>query len=368
LPACATATATAQRAPVYLDIILDGSRSMDGYTNAAYEGTQATMCEPGTYAKWMGSDPGTCFLANSRETDPLQSDRKTGKKWLAARGALKAYFDAHAAAAAPTLGVGMYLFSSDHPGDVPVALLDTGHAADLWGLVDPGTWPDQGTPLQASIDARAAALRSFNPQSPLLPDGRRVILLITDGVPDVDHPKSEVEDSVQDALNGNPSVATAVIGVGNPGDNPTTVYDATFLSKLAKEGGVSAAGCDENWGDGDSTTPCHLQVTPGQRTADDLQAQMSAAIDAIAGSLASCELALDKSSPIDPAKVNVIYVDAAGTQSQVQQDPAQGWTYDDDADPSTVILHGASCDQLKANQGSRVDIVIGCPTGTTVVN
>lgn len=367
LPACATATATATPAPIYLDIILDGSRSMDGYTNAAYASTQDTMCEPGTYAPWMGNDPGTCFLANSRETDPLQSDRKTGKKWLAARGALKAYFDAHAVGA-PNLAVGLFLFSSSAPGDVPVALLDANHASSLWGLIDPGTWPDQGTPISDSLNTRASALRSFSPQDPLLPDGRRVILLITDGVPSTPDSKQNVRSAVQNALNADPSVATAVIGVGNPGDDADAVYDASFLSKLAKLGGVSAPGCDENWSDGSTTTPCHLQVTPGASSADDLQAQMTAAIDAIAGSLASCELTLDKSSPIDPAKVNVVYVDAAGAETQVAQDGANGWTYDDDADPSKVILHGASCEQLKASQGGSVSIVIGCPTGTTVVN
>lgn len=369
LPACATAKATAQRVPIYLDIVLDGSRSMDGYTNAATDANQATLCEPGTYP-WPPTGPGTCMLANSRESDALSSPpgRLTGKKWLAARAALKAFFDTRAVAPDPNLGVGMFLFSSTNSDREPVRLLDTTQASALWSLIAPETWPDEGTPLESSIEAQAAELRAFSPGNTLAPNGRRVILLITDGVPDTVDLRPGVRTAITEALQGDPSVATAVIGVGNPGDNPDTVYDASFLSELAKLGGASAAGCNDAWTEGSSTPPCHLQVTPGQQSADQLQAQFGAALEQIALSLSSCELALDKTSAIDPASVNVVYVDGAGVASQVPQDDAQGWSYDDPADPSSVRLNGAACEQFKAEVGGRVDIVVGCPTGTSVVN
>jgi len=366
LPACATASATAQRVPIYLDIVLDGSRSMDGYTNAATDANQATLCESGTYP-WPPTGPGTCMLAGSRQQDPL-TDRLTGKKWLAARGALKAFFDARAASPDPALGIGLFLFSSTASRGEPVALLDPAHAARLWDVIDPGTWPDLGTPLEASIDSQAAELRAFAPAATLLPGGRRVILLVTDGVPDTVSLRPGVRTAVTAARTGTPSVATAVIGIGNPSDDPDTVYDSRFLGELAQLGGVAPAGCDPSWTETSGTTPCYLQVTPGASSAAQLQAELGAAIDGIAGQLASCELALDKTSPIDPARVNVVYVDASGTATQVAQDPAQGWSYDDPANPSTVRLHGESCRRFQATPGGRVDIVVGCPTGTTVAN
>lgn len=367
-PTCATAKTGTERVPVYLDIILDGSGSMDGFN-------------------------GSTYIAGAREVDPLAPTRRrfvcnnhnshggggggsncpdnvglTGKKWIAARGALKAFFDTNAPAASPFLGVGMYLFSSTNPGREPLRLLDATHAAQLWSRIAPETWPNNGTPLEAAVEGEAALLRAFEPSAPLGLNGRRAILLITDGVPDPggQAEKEDVRQSVVDALDGSPSVVTAVIGVGDPASDPT-VFDATFLSGLAKVGGVSAAGCDEAWTPTSGTTPCHLQVTPGEKTAQQLESEMTAAINGIAGSLTSCELTLDKTSPIDPSQVNVLYVDATGT-SQVAQDPQNGWTYDNPADPSSVILHGQACDRLKADDDARVDIVIGCPTGSSVVN
>jgi hypothetical protein len=194
-------------------------------------------------------------------------------------------------------------------------------------------------------------------------------LLITDGVPTSGTGSTQqVENAVTAALAGSPSIATAVIGVGNPSDD-ATIFDPTFLSRLASKGGVAAPGCDPAWANGSAPgTSCHLQVTPGEKTADVLQQEIATAIDAIAGSLASCELTLDKTSPIDPTKVNVLYVDGTGASSQVAQDDTNGWSYDNPTDPSKVILHGQSCDKLKADANGKVDIVIGCPTGTSVVH
>lgn len=366
-PTCATASATTTRQPVYLDIILDGSGSMDGYATVAANNHAA--CVPGTIGGTL------CKYKAAVETDPLDPTRKTGKKWLAARGALKAYFDAKGALASNQLGVGMLFFysasGSAEPSfaEVPIALLDGAQAGALWTPLAPPRFPLGGTPILESVERSANRLVAFVPSGTLATGGRRATLLITDGVPTPGTgSKAEVEAKVVESLAGSPSVATAVIGVGDP-TATLDVFDPTFLSGLAQKGGVSAPGCDPAWAAGSAPgTSCHLQVTPGEKTADVLQAEIAAAIDAIAGSLASCELTLDKSSPIDPAKVNVRYVDGSGTSSQVAQDPENGWSYDNPTDPTKVILHGASCDALKADPNGKIDIIIGCPTGTTVVN
>lgn len=376
--ACATAKSKAERQPVYLDIILDGSGSMDSRVLVC-RGGRNQYCQPNTYTIagydfQCGGDGefGECPDVRYTENDPQKNGRWTGKKWIAARDSLKAYFDATAPAASPALGVGLSLFSSTNPGQEPIGVLDAAQAGALYNRIKPEAFPLNATPLRASIDAQATYLRAYDPALPLLPGGRRVILLITDGVPvgvdanDTSETKDTVRAAVQQALAGTPKVETAVIGVGDP-TVEDDVYDETFLSQLAVLGGLAPAGCKENWNSGDPETPCHLQVTPGEKSAAQIKDEMTTAINAIAGAVASCTLALDKSSPIDPAKVNVVYTDAAGTETQLAQDSENGWSYDNPADPGQVILHGAACTKLQ-NENGEVNIIVGCPTGTTVVN
>ena len=382
-PACATANSTATRVPVYLDIILDGSRSMDGHGNVPF----------GCDDRDTDYDGNTCFLAGTREIDPLAPQRAdrvchkenqaigecpvfrglTGKKWIAIRGALQAFFTGQAAAPNPALGVGMYLFESSvkrsaTAWDVPIGMIDGPQATLLGARIAPGTWPSGGTPLRASVNGQAELLRAFQPAAPLLAEGRRAILLVTDGVPNGSSSDAEVVEAVRAARSGTPEIVTAVIGVGDPAAPPSNVYNETFLSTLASEGGAAPAGCNPTW-DGQApagTTPCHVQVTPGEKDAAALQAEFLAAIDQIALSLQSCELNLEATADIDPAKVNVVYVDGAGAESQVPADATNGWTYDDPTNPTKVILNGASCSALKGDPKAKVSIVVGCPTGTDV--
>lgn len=375
--ACATAQSKAERQPVYLDIVLDGSGSMDAQL-VLCKSERAARCAANTYEAIDYSDQcggngeyGVCLDKLYTELDPEKPARYTGKKWIAARGALEAYFAASSAVPSNNLGVGLFLFSSTQPSSSPVRVLDATQAAALAGQIRPETFPANRTPMRASIASQTAYMRSFVNEAPLAANGRRVLLLITDGVPlgndgDPSETTANVMAAVQAGLDGNPKVETAVIGVGNPSADPTT-FDETFLSQLAKLGGLAPVGCNENWSDGSASTPCHLQVTPGAKTAEQIKDEMIAAINAVAGSVASCNLTLDKSSPIDPASVNVVYVDAAGVESQIPQDASNGWSYDNPTDPSQVILHGTACATLQSDNGA-VNIVIGCPTGTTVVH
>lgn len=382
-PSCATATSGVQRVPVYLDIVLDGSRSMDGH------GNESSGCDD----RDTDYDGNTCFLEGAREQDPLAPNRTervchkegqngnddcpafkglTGKKWIAIRGALQAFFEVQAATPTPRLGVGLYLFKSSKEKsatewDVKVGMVEAAQGELLWNRIKPGTWPSGGTPLRGSINGQAELLRGFEPAAPLEAGGRRAILLVTDGVPNGDSSDADVVTAVQNARNGTPEVVTAVIGVGNTNAPPLNVYNETFLSTLAFEGGVAPEGCNKDW-DGQAPTgvPCHTQVTPGEKDAAAIQAELTAAIDSIALSLQSCELVLDRTSPIDPNKVNVVFDDGTGAQTQVAADAANGWTYDNPQDPTKVILNGAACAALKANPKGQVSIVVGCPTGTVV--
>ena len=347
---CATASAEATRVPVYMLLVIDGSGSMDGYD-------------------------GSNFIAGERETDPLAPTRpsnpvgQTGKKWIAIRGALSAFVDDLAAKPDPNLAVGMYLFSSNaskptNQVDVPISFVDATHATALKNRLLPPVFPTGGTPLAASMTGQLPILKAYTPAAPVKPGGKYVLVVMTDGIPS--DSKQQCLNAASTELSGTPSVLTFAVGVGNPTANASTVYDEVFVGDLAEAGGTAPAGCNASWSDSNMTgTPCHFQITPGSKTAQQIQADFLAAVNKIRDTVSSCELALDFSSGnVDPAKVNVEYTSGAGQTSQITQDSTNGWTYDDPSAPTKVILHGTSCDTLKADPEGKVRIIIGCKTVT----
>lgn len=388
-PACATAEATASRQPVYLHLVLDRSRSMDGHGN---KGEGDNVCDPGQTVP----DETTCFLLGKREADPLDPERDievchrngedaaedcpnfiglTGKKWLAARGALVSYFDTVAVANDPRLAVGMFLFdggtNDTSPWAVAPAMVGVDQANALKTTVLPPSYPTAGgTPLRAALRSQSAALAGFTPQAPLEAGGKRVLVVMTDGAPgDCGANRNACVEDVQALVTGESAITTFVIGVGDVDDPEGSVYDERFLSRLAKAGGAAPADCNPDWNgqQPEGTQPCHFQITPGEKSSDAIRDEMVAAFTQIAAKVQSCELTLNKTSPIDPNKVNVIYTAAGGAESQIP--PGEnGWSYDDPNDPNKVILNGAACEQLKADPNASIRIVIGCPTGTSVVN
>jgi hypothetical protein len=270
----------------------------------------------------------------------------------------------------PSLGVGLYLFSSTAVKpptaiDVGIAEVDATHDAALKARVAPPVTASGGTPLKQSIEGQLALLKTYTPAAPLLPGGKLVLVVMTDGVPDGGG--SDQTSCVNDAtaaFAGTPQITTFAVGVGDPTADPSD-YDEVFMGNLAVAGGAPAAGCTPGWNQSSPSTqtPCHLQITPGTKTAAQIQADFTAAIDTIRDTVSSCTFTLDKSSgTIDPSKVNVLYTDSSGTQTTIPQDPANGWTYDNPTDPTTVTLNGTSCSALKADSKGTIKIVLGCAT------
>jgi len=363
LAACANAESATGRLPVYMDIILDGSQSMDGHGPP----TSAVPCDP-------PSTSSTCYLKDRRSQDPEFPSRLTGKKWIAARGALKAYFEG--LTASRRLGVGLYLFSSTIANDkrsIAIAPVTPAQRDLLYGTIKPETWPSGGTPLLESLKDQVPKLAAFNPGASLDTGGVRVILLMTDGVPRPDDEQGsiaeqgQIKDYVAAAYNNaSTPIKTFVVGIGDPTDAPL-VYNETFLSRVASVGGAPAvAGCNPEW-DGANpagTQACHTQVTPGSRSANDIQNDIKAAIDKAAIASQSCELPLQNvNSNIDTSKVNVLYT--PGGQKEVQLAPAE-WSLN--SPPTKVTLNGARCNALKADPNAKVRVIIGCKTGDVVIH
>ncbi|AKU97494.1 hypothetical protein AKJ09_04158 [Labilithrix luteola] len=344
LSSCATASAETNRTPVYMQLIIDGSGSMDGFD-------------------------GTNYIAGEREPDPASPGRLTGKKWIAVRDALNAFFADLEAKPDPSMAVGMYLFSSTvqksaSKVDVPIAFVDAAQASALRARLAPPIFPNSGTPLYTAINGQLSTLKSYTPSAPIPAGGKYVLVVMTDGIPTDD--TQGCITALDAAKKGNPEVISFAVGVGNEDADPATVYDEAFMAKLAQAGGTAVPGCNPNWGNADkSGTPCHFQITPGTKTAAQIRTDFLAAINAIRDTVTSCELPLVKpagAGQIDPANVNVVFTSSSGTDTTIPQNAKDGWTYDSPTNPTKVTLHGDACDALKADPQGKVRIVIGCKT------
>ncbi|MEO8874691.1 MAG: vWA domain-containing protein, partial [Polyangiaceae bacterium] len=314
---------------------------------------------------------GSGSMDSAPVTDPLDTGNKRGVKWLAVRGALYAFWDQLATTPDNSFGVGLYLFSSNTTKsptavDVPIAVVDAAQATALKNRVKPPTKPSGGTPLKESIEGQLPLLEAYSPVAPLLPGGKRVLVVMTDGVPDGG--SSDQTACVNDAKAAfaltTDQVTTFAVGVGDPTADSGD-YDEVFMGALAVAGGAPAAGCTPGWNQSSpsSQIPCHFQITPGTKTAAQIQTDFLNAINTIRDTVSSCTFTLDKSGgSIDPSKVNVVYTPAGGSAETIPQDPANGWSYDNPTDPTTVTLNGTSCAALKADGNGAVKIVLGCNT------
>lgn len=316
---CATASAEASRIPLYMLIVLDGSGSMNG------------------------------------------------EKWQAARSALSEVFDDLALKNDPAIAVGLMLYSGSlgeradsYPSsdDVGLARVDSRQATRLKARVLPKE-PGGTTPTYQAMNGAYRVLRLFSPSGTLLPGGKKITVLMSDGVP-TDRKDDVVQlaaANLADTSNGG-AISTFAVGIGSLDADPSD-YDPAFMGDLAVAGGTpSSAACVPH-----STKPselCYFQVTPGGSVPSTKQAFLEA-LNNIRTKAAGCEFALDKSSNrIDPALVNVVYTDKDGKEQLIPESAADGWTYDDPKNPSTVKLNGDWCSKVTSNNDAKVRIILGC--------
>jgi hypothetical protein len=339
LNSCATGSAIASREPVYLLFVLDGSGSMSH-----------------------------------------------DNKWVAATGAIDAIFADMQAKGDDGVGAGLIVFSdSNDPTlntggayptaiDVPIGFVDSTQLGKLTARTASPDSPQSNTPTGRALTGGYGELGSFQPAAPLLPGGKKVLVLLTDGVPTDQLCKTLNHDGTDDyATNGcillaatelaakapNGPVQTFVIGVGPlPGDFAT--YDPYWLAALAVAGGTAPAGCNPKENAAGATDDCYFNVDPSGAASATEQA-FETAIDTIRGQVSSCTLQITPtgSGTIDPSTVNVV-VDGV----TVPEDPVNGWTYDNPQDPSSVTLHGTSCAELKSDPHAIVSVILGCASLT----
>jgi hypothetical protein len=376
------------------------SGSSSGSGNGTSSGTKLGDGDGGL----TGEDGGACATATAQATATEQpvymlfvldgsGSMSENNKWTSVTGALTDIFNQWATTNDPGLAAGLIVFSDANDGtndgpypgsnDVAIAQVNSAQATKLEARYGGGDMPEGDTPTGEALGVTGSTygtstggyheLATFTPSGALPTGGKKVLVLITDGVPNdtacgntnyttnacITYAATELAST---SASGGP-IETFVIGTGIFPSTDLTNFDPNFLGYLAKSGGSAPTGCTPN--DNTSTTGlCYFNVDPsGSSTAT--QTAFENAITAIRGQVVtlSCTFKLDigDSGTIDPSKVNVT---VNGTT--VPQDPTNGWTYDNPNDPTSITLHGTSCSEVTATATASVSIVLGCATVTSI--
>jgi hypothetical protein len=336
---CATASARADRAPVYILFVLDGSSSM-GQEN----------------------------------------------KWPAAKGALEDLIGS--VSDDPSIGVGLIVFADTYdvtakdslnggpypePGiDVPIGEVTVPASAAVVDRLS--GFPAWNTPTYFALQGGYGELSSFVATAPLIPGGKKALVLLTDGVPTDTHcgtagdagtgnyaTNACVVMAAAQAAAAAPAgpITTFVIGTGQFPSSNAQVFDPAWLGYLAQAGGGAPAGCNPAETQ-TATNLCYLEVDPTQAASSAaLQSEFTTALQTIRHQVLGCTFPLKSTGlgAVDPTKVNV-QVDG----QTVLQDPTNGWTYDDPTNPTEIIFHGTACEGVKSDPAANVSVVVGCET------
>lgn len=223
-------------------------------------------------------------------------------------------------------------------------------AAQVTGIAVDTSNPD-ATETQTGAAITGSAVYSRNREAELNGTKRVAILLITDGNPagcGTDPRNQSYEDKLQ-----------AIEAAKQAYEQGTEVYvlniggDAAVLNDIAKAGGTTEA--------------INIDGT-------DTQA-ISGALDEIRGKALSCDIQvpIPDVGKADPEKLNITWTPVTGQEPQlILQSPdcaePKGWRYDNPADPKSIRLCSAICDEVLATQTGKIDVVVGCQTRNAPVN
>jgi hypothetical protein len=252
-------------------------------------------------------------------TDAVCKDpAKCSTRWAAVSTGIES-----AVSATPFLQWGLKFFSSPNQVDCAVTKemevpIPNGTASTIRDKIN-NTPPKGYTPTAAGISAAAAYLKGLTDGNP------KVILLATDGVPNCAENERDLNTSdipgtlkaIDDAFKQD--IKTYVLGIGPSTGN---------LDDFAKAG----------------HTDKHFPATSPEALKDALNAIGTAAI--------SCSFSLtDK--PTDATNA-AVYVN----KELVQKDDPDGWSYGPDG--TTIELTGATCEKVKSERETAVQVLYGC--------
>ncbi len=277
--------------------------------------------------------------------------------WPNVKGGLKSFFgDAQSAG----LRIALIYFPKKSPltcdpnayttPEVPLGALTS----------DPAPADAQEQALSSSLDANTPVSGQFTPMYGGLggalqaaqahvnanPGDKAAVILVTDGIPEASYCSSfqlqiaNIAGLAATAFAGPPSVITFALGLQG--------------SKEADLKTIANAGGGDAFFLGSGSNAQQLLIDK---------------LKSISGSLLACDYAMPKSGPgqsVDPGKVNVTFTPGVGGIQQLYKvdDPSKcvpgGWHYDNEQNPTKIVLCPDTCKAVQADQKGKIDIVLGC--------
>jgi hypothetical protein len=334
--ACVTNKTGARRTPVHLIFSVDITASLcqeptEDTAKSAAE--QETRCKRPN-SKWVQLKAGLkAFLTNNKDQS-LADISVSLIPWSAKGNGEAAQYCSPTAFSESVVPLNTLL-----PSDVPSQKLEA--------ILPVGLTPTPGAIRGAATHAKAVTA--------MLDGGKTVLILVTDGVPNVcphkpqnttlDLENASIQESITAAKEAKAQgLLSYVIGVGDELDN---------LNAISQGFGAGNA--------------IRISTSNPSKVGEDLLASL----ESIRGQVTSCSLRIPASSQsgeeVDRTKVNLSFETTAGkkflTYSQDCKDP-NGWKYDrapGGAEPPTRIeLCSASCAETKANTKGQLELILGC--------
>jgi Mg-chelatase subunit ChlD len=214
--------------------------------------------------------------------------------------------------------------------DAIPAPIAPGNAATVNGIINSTMAVGNGTPTGDAITKAAAYLTSRNATN-------QYIVLATDGDPSCPSDSAgETQAVMALAAAKAAGFPTYIIGVLDPVEDKSKF---TILNSMAEAGGTSR-----------SDNPIGDKFYQAYS-----EAELTAALEAVTGQVASCLFEFDKPPPDETN----IAVKVNGQQVMQDTSKAQGWDYTSDQFLS-LELHGDACQQVKDATENKVDIIFGC--------
>lgn len=220
---------------------------------------------------------------------------------------------------------------------VPMGLLP-GNGASIKNAMNTAQLTHLGTPIQGALNGLRLFTANYSQQHPA---ETTIGVLITDGQPN--------------GCSSDSSVLTGIVAQAFGSTPPNRMYmvgmdgaDFTLLDRLAVAGGTQKA----------------FNISQGGAQA------FVQALKSIAGSALPCDLAVPTSQTgtVDPKKINVDYTNGSGATQELGQvtDAAQcvpnAWYYDNNQNPTRIILCPDTCTAVRAQASGKIQIVLGCQT------
>lgn len=335
LTGCAQDTTEAQQVPLDMYIMLDQSGSMDGSSWKSVTNALTTFVQqPGT----EGISVGLQYFPLRPGGAPVCPDMCNTDADCGACGPCKALMP----------GFPMKMCEGSTQGDSCVAADYATPEVEIEPL--PGVAPkivgsmqqhkpSGGTPTSAALQGAVDHAKAW---ANAHPNHSVIVVFASDGEPmGCDENLSNINAIAAAGFNATPSVPTFVIGVGS---------QISALNGIAAAGGTGTAVFAEG---------------------ANVQQQFLDAMNAIRGTALACNYFIpmpEKGKP-DYDAVNVQYTPGGGQGDFIKKVLDQsacangdGWYYDDNANPQTIVMCPATCDKFKQDDKGKVDIVTGCKT------